>query len=325
MSLPQVESPIKAIIINVLIPLLVTVIGGIIVFQYANKDKKSEAFSYTVSERSRFEFSSRFFTTSSLTIDNMLPQRIVGTKIFVNLDSPFSEYEISHTSNHNLKLRATVTDNNKSLLIEVEEILSQERIEIDFLFVSDRFVNATYQVRSRDQLAKQLETSEVMTRINNDLTRLILIVLASGLLSLLASMLTKRFFRDFVRTSSAMNNTAFALLHQGLISEAKIILQNNITTRGASPYELSNLALCLAMEGEFDKAKSTLDAAIFLADDAGFHNVAFNRALILYISGDKEEARSQLKKYKIRNPRQFSYYYKWSLLLRDAVKELGLT
>lgn len=99
------------------------------------------------------------------------------------------------------------------------------------------------------------------------------------------------------RGNYSLNNTAFRLLHKGLYQEAKKLLENSILQNGGSAYELSNLAVCLALEGKFDLADGYIKTALYKPQ--GRHGLAvslFNKSLVSMIKNqDIQDIRESLE------------------------------
>jgi len=90
-----------------------------------------------------------------------------------------------------------------------------------------------------------------------------------------------------------VNNSAFMLLHSGLIEEATKILENNMTNRGSNSYEMANLGLCKALTGNKETAENYFSAAELYSRTKQIKAlVAFNRAIVSFESEDYQSAKS---------------------------------
>ena len=72
-----------------------------------------------------------------------------------------------------------------------------------------------------------------------------------------------RFIGRIIPVSRSINDTAFVLLHSGLIEEAIHLLSRGIRDAGAEPFMLANYGLALGLNGDTGQSQSVLKAAEF--------------------------------------------------------------
>jgi hypothetical protein len=121
-----------------------------------------------------------------------------------------------------------------------------------------------------------------------------------------------------------VNNTAFVLAHLGESDSARRILETQLERKGVGPYEFSNLALCHALEDNFEKADLFLDAAAFLQGDSKWRNISLNRGLVEYLKGEKISSREHLSHFKAKHEKIFNEYMKFSPLLRRVAEDIKI-
>ncbi|MCR8827625.1 tetratricopeptide repeat protein [Pseudosulfitobacter koreensis] len=109
-----------------------------------------------------------------------------------------------------------------------------------------------------------------------------------------------------------------------MTKDAKTIFTKKVESSGASIYELSNLALCYALEGDKSKASGYLESSIFLCDGQESHIIDLNRALIAYTLDNHESAKESLLKFRENHPKAFARYSKHSILINSAMSDLGI-
>jgi hypothetical protein len=115
--------------------------------------------------------------------------------------------------------------------------------------------------------------------------------------------------------SRSINNSAFMMLHQGLINDASRMLEKELNSRGGTSFELANLGLCKALSGDLDSANKLFSAAELYCSSKHIKAlVAFNRSIVSFEAGDMKNAKQQfeiaidLAKNKIKRYVKYSVY-----------------
>jgi tetratricopeptide (TPR) repeat protein len=125
----------------------------------------------------------------------------------------------------------------------------------------------------------------------------------------------------FAGKADRANNTAFVLLHQGLLDEATKLLKSHIEADGGTPVSLSNYALALGLSGDVKGAEQRLAAAEWwAANNTERSLVEFNRAVLEANNGDYAAAESALKK-ALSLHRSIRRYADFSIWLKEAAKK----
>lgn len=123
--------------------------------------------------------------------------------------------------------------------------------------------------------------------------------------------------------AQTINNTAFAYIHCGIYHEAKQMLAHEINTHGGDAFILSNYALCLSLDEEFDEAEKRLAAAELLA--ASGHEEAvlyFNQTLVSLLQEKISEGLKALNKAFDASPKEVAEYCSRSVIVGDLNKKI---
>ena len=143
--------------------------------------------------------------------------------------------------------------------------------------------------------------------------------------------------RRFVSPVQSVNNTAFVLLHRGLVDDTVKLLERSIEESGGEPYILANYALALGLSGKAQKADAILDAADFLAAENKHAKavVAFSRSILRFSVEQESEGVKWMKVALSLSKKEIIRYLKYSALvakqrglspeLHSLLNEFGLT
>lgn len=112
------------------------------------------------------------------------------------------------------------------------------------------------------------------------------------------------------------NNVAFAMMHKGLLAEAKAVLQAEIYEGGADAFVFANYGGILAAEGDFHSAEKYIEIARTLAiDDHAKAVVLLNEAMLAHALWE-EDRREELIGKATELSREIPDYCSYSVLLR---------
>ena len=199
----------------------------------------------------------------------------------------------------------------------------------------------TVGVKSDSSTGRLADVVELPTQSDNQTTvigRLVLLAFLGQLL--LFPLLIPRIrtlMRRFVSPVQSVNNTAFVLLHRGLVDDTVKLLERSIEESGGEPHILSNYALALGLSGKVQKADAILDAAYFWAAENKHAKavVAFNRAILRFGAEQESEGVKWMKVALSLSRSEIIRYLKYSALvdkqrernpeLHSLLNELGLT
>ena len=138
-----------------------------------------------------------------------------------------------------------------------------------------------------------------------------------------------RAIRRFIPINRDINNTAFVLLHSGLIVEAIDLLSKGIRDAGAEPLMLANYGLALGLNGNKSESQSVLKAAEFWAEKKSHVQavIAFNRSLLAFDRGDEAEGLELIRQAFQISKKEISRYATYSAIvsrLREGSEEFRL-
>jgi tetratricopeptide (TPR) repeat protein len=120
-----------------------------------------------------------------------------------------------------------------------------------------------------------------------------------------------------------INNAAFAYIHCGLHEEAKEMLAQEIKTRGADTFVLSNYALCLALDRNFEEASKTLAAAELMSISDHEKAVLFlNQALAFLLQEELSEGLKALDKAFEASREEIAKYCSHSVVVGDLKEKI---
>ena len=255
----------KAIVLGSVATLVVTVVGGLIVFYTTQEppEEKSEKLTYRIEKQVSFQGENNRVSIGTVrfaNVGNVAANSVVGT-----LETSAEILEFNVSSEPGTKIQTALDQNTISLTLD--HILPGETISITYLLPRESLVDFTLRsdksFGSKGSLTRiELEPRSFLnTLVGNLLPLLILITLA---MSVSVGIFFKKVSREISRGNSK-NNIGFVLLHSGCFEEAKAALKNAILEGEEGAHALANLASCLALSGDFDSARRYLDAAEFLA------------------------------------------------------------
>lgn len=315
----------RDILIGAFASLLVTIIGGVIVF-YATKEpdqNKTEKLSYLIDQTAQFTGGSHNVAFSSLTLTNLGDVAAKNVTVSISFATATLKDLAVNASLGMKELSRERTSN--SLRIVYDNLLPHDKVTINLLLSSAE--KPTVSVRSNATLGEertQLDSGKKSA--NSELNRLVGVAIpVTGILTILLTAILLFFLRsrgafDF----RSRNDTGFLLLHNGLIDEAESTLSLAVSEGQCDVYTLSNLAVCKATRGHFDKAQGLLKAAKF-RERSGHGNavILFNEGLVQLLHGDKSAAIKSLKEAISIAPRSIKNYYRKSVFFDKVRTEPG--
>lgn len=120
----------------------------------------------------------------------------------------------------------------------------------------------------------------------------------------------------------SVNNSAFMMLHQGMVEEAKQLLDTEIARRGGTSFELANLGLCLALSDNRESGDKLFRAAeLYSSANSIKLLVEFNRAISAHQNGENDSAISHFSSAWNISKRGLRRYLRLSKLAQQMVQE----
>lgn len=319
---------IKSIIVNVILPLAITIIGGVILYHYSDTFNKSPRLTYSISLPAHFDFAGEIVTSNTIGINNNLEGKVENVVILIGYQDPINELKVAKDSNNSITYLTEVSDDKMSAAITIPFLRSNETFIFQIFTQSSSALAPKISVTSENHVAKAEEKLLNIGRLEEkEGAGALLVTATSALVALLAAAGLRTGLQrvsSALRGTHSINNTGFVLLHLGIVDEALSIFKKSIEQRGASPYEFSNLALCYALKEDFEKANIYLLASEFLVNTDTHPIIILNQGLTKYLEGDKIQAKEILATYKGKHGRAYKHYIKFSKPLQMAEAELNL-
>lgn len=308
--------------------LVVTTLGGVAVY-YLTKEpeiRSKELLTYSVRSSGVFSGEKERVAFTSISIENHGGKP--ASNVIANITSGSSSIKDLTTSNSDGTLQEKKVTSNKATL-KYAKLLPGETLTIDVLL--DSPVQPRILVRSDESLAVSEATlGASKTEKRQEVNKLAsLLVPTSAIVILLLTPIVFRILRrarKLEKTGGLIgdrNNAAFLLLHSGLSEEAEEVLNAAVRAGRYDSFTFSNLAVANAVNGKTDKASALMVAANYLEVEGHAAGViAFNEALLYFMSGKRPEAIAALRRALALSPKDVKKYCERSVLLssyrRDA-------
>ncbi|MEJ1353135.1 MAG: hypothetical protein RPU39_00400 [Candidatus Sedimenticola sp. (ex Thyasira tokunagai)] len=321
----------KELIIGALVALLITITGGVTVWKFTKEPPKPDPTPYVVYQidaPANFKSESKSLVFNTIRIGNLGDKS--AQEIVLSIEFPknteISDFSISNSSG------SAARENQKELkskenekIIYIKSLMPNESVTVSILtsyFTDDLKVSARYS----DGLAEQGELSKRPTvELANEGPKAKEAAVAALILGLLLPVMFFQLKRLTGGTRS-INNSAFMMLHQGLIEDATKMLESELSSRGATSFELANLGLCKALSGDKESAKKLFAAAELYAPTELFAPlkhikalVAFNRAISSFEEGDLGNAKAQFWTAAKLSKSHLKKYVKYSVYGQSIV------
>jgi hypothetical protein len=295
----------KEIIVGALVTLLVTILGGVLVYYFTKEPeiKHEERLTYTINPGSTFNGGKEKLSLTSIQIRN--DGGIAANKIIFKAAFNHAEIKDFSVQSETGNTPSTQNINQNTLYLAFPSLLPSENVVINVLASTEDTPTVTFRSDKTFGEIKKISISKKQKyiEINNFVGYIIPFL---GIIYPLAAIILLRFpfvrrmvfriLRQFISKPSK-NNFAFLLLHQGIIDDATNILKSSLATGHDGAYCLSNLALCKALKRDFSYAEKLIKAAyVYSYSEREAGVVTFNEALILLLKGKKDEFYSKLEK-----------------------------
>ncbi len=319
----------KEILIGAAISLIVTVLGGLLVyyFTYYKSEPKSEILSYQIDKQVSFVGSDKQVSIGSLKFANIgaEPAKNVSA-IFHISNSSILEFKV--TSESEAEISKELSKDKKSLSLSIKHLLPDEIISVTYLLSKESPVE--FQLRSEKSIGKAgffLKTDKSRNSLLNDFIGNLVPLLILFVIPLL--FIIRKLLRASNTLGNCKNNVGFVLLHKKSIDDALSILTKSVNEGKDGAYSLANYASALALTGDLEKAERYIEAAKFLARNKYEKAVCeFNNAIIEHELGNKEKSIDclreslSLSKKEINNYLEHSHIFKKMLTENNDLRDL---
>jgi hypothetical protein len=212
----------KEILVGAAVTLVVTVIGGLLVYKATQTPIKDEVLLYELDKQVAFEGVSNKVSIGSVKIANMGGQAAKDVMAILKvINSNF--IEVKSTSSNSGETTAKISADKKSVTISMKTLLPSEIISTTFLLSKETKVDV--QLRSDKSIGKAGQIYKVESTQKNKINKFIgdfvpLLILAAALPLFLILM----YLRKWGSRQSCKNNNGFVLLHTGMYKEGGEIL-----------------------------------------------------------------------------------------------------
>lgn len=319
----------RDLIIGFISALLVTVFGGALVYYLTKeppKEKALEKLIYSTEQTATFNAKKMKFVLFTVRLGNIgnLPARNVDVAIEFQRNTEIIDKSVSLSSGPVGKHQITQEDSS-SLSIRFPCLTPSEKATISFMIDKVPSKQPIIGVKSENSVGtkgsfkepQKIDKKDRLNRVISDLIPMILVVALAMVFYLrkLAKRTVMRYGRD-------LNNTAFLLLHQGLLKESRALMEKDISEHGAHSHLLSNYALSLALDGDFKYLENRLRAAEFIASSKHDRAVVkFNRGLIAIIQEDLNKGIAFITEAVQLSPKEIIKYCKYSNIVSGLAKK----
>lgn len=318
----------KELIIGALVTLLVTIVGGVIVWKFTREPPTPDPapfIAYQIDTPAKFTSESKSVVFNTVRIGNLGDE--VAREIVLSVEFPdgteINDFAIVNSSGaaaRNNQSEMSSDDGEK--IVKVDSLMPDEVITLSILTNSYEG-SPKVTVRYPGGLAEQgpLVKGTAVDRAGDEpeAKKAALSALILGLLLPIMLYRLKRILNE----SRSINNSAFMILHQGLVEEATKMLENELNSRGATSFELANLGLCKALSSDFDTAEKLYSAAELYSSSKHIKAlVAFNRAISSFEANELTMAKEQFEIASSLYKRRIKEYVKYSVYGQSLVESI---
>lgn len=312
----------REIIIGAIVTLLITVIGGLVVWEFTKKPPSPEPKSSIVIE---YDTPAIFESDSKRLLFNTIRVGNVGDKtahdIFLAIEFP-NNIEILD-STVSISSGGSAYNNQKELpskkhekLLSIKSLMPDEVVTISILVNGSSKDKAEISARYNEGIGKHGSLTKRPDIFIDpfDETRATKAAISALTLGALLVVMTFR-LKNMMGGKRSVNNSAFMMLHQGMVKESTKLLEGEIARKGGTSYELANLGLCKSLSGDIEGGENLFKVAELYSSSKSIKTlVAFNRAIAFYKNGQTDEATKLLElaikesKFSVEKYLKFSKY-----------------
>lgn len=314
----------KDVVTGAAITLLVTILGGIVVYYLTKEEKieKNEDLKYKIESPVSFEGSGSKLSISNIILENIGAKKAENVKIEIHSASKnISEAKASSSLGGTINsAQAKIVDGTVNFSIPT--LLPEERISISLLLNTASLSKPDVTIRSDSSVAKLSTPNKLESKkeTNEFLPKLLVILITVFLpMAVILILKLKKYSPNRV---DSLNNFAFVLLHQGDVAKAKNLLESAINKGEGGSHVLANYALCLAASGDSTQANKYISASEFYASsDHDKSIVLFNKAIISLTQGNEEKFINELKEAVKKSKNEIFSYLNYSEFTKEIIKK----
>jgi hypothetical protein len=308
----------RDLLIGAALTLIVTVIGGVIVYVITRETPRQPDLYYRAGASATFGGNTTTLSFASVEFGNNGKAVAEGVRLFARTKSgqPIRDKRIEAAPALVTDIRDRSTEN--SLDLTIPRLLPGESVRVAVLIGGpEGLKNLT--VRSTTAIGQPIINNDDDDKSKFGLVLLVILALLSiqSLLIVFRKRLLIKIGLKVPASDDDRNNAAFVLLHTGLDEKAGQILDNILSSGTPGPYSLANSALVDALAGHNETADSAMDAALWWADTHHKDKhatavVLFTRAIIKLHRGDNEGGKADLRSALDLSGEQIASYCRMS-------------
>lgn len=311
----------RDVAIGALVTLIVSIIGGVIVWALTKADPIAEKLQYNIENAATFTADRTKISFITVKLSNTGTKAARDVKLAINFSSDVEirEKQISVSSGPAANYSASGVE-NKTVEVTLPSLAINESLTVSLLIAGSGEVRPNVSARSADTLA----TAQTQPEPNvSPSLKLIFIVYGTGMFAMLSALGGLRFFfrkkRQIFESTYGLNNAAFVLMQLGFIEDAERLLQKSIDTGRANSIILANFAAAKGLSGDDDSAQKLFSAAEWWNPDRDALSVIhYNKAVIAAKNNDIATATDQLTKALLLRKKETKGYCRINVFIKSA-------
>ena len=316
----------REILIGALATLVVTIIGGIIVYYVTTqkREERAERLVYSVAPPVRFESSAAPFSIHSVTLGNQgnAPASAVECTVSFESGVKIQDYQLSSSAGESLSDTRITRDGDSTLRVNSPTLLPNESVKLSILVPKPDIKPPRVTLRSATMLGIEANTVGPEEKAKKEKLAGLSKAIAGVALAvqvILGFFLGRKMISLLQDRPRSVNNVTFMYLHKGITDEAGEMLKWDIRKRGATGYELANYGLYLALKGRTEDAEKHFAAAEFYSSSNSVRGlVSMNRALMNIARGKMDDAIQAFQRAITLSPKRMREYASYSDLISEA-------
>ncbi len=240
-----------------------------------------------------------------------------ANNVIVNINfKTTSIIEYSITNIENVLIDSKQSDSEK-IILNIKSIIPSEELIINIL--KSNSIQPKIFIKSEKSLATEDKSKDSESNFSKYLEKSLEIFLSIFVFCVLFYFISQK--RTPLEKQSA-NNSAFIMLHTGLLNEATGTLITAIQGGDHSAYAFSNIATCYALKNDLERSDSFLNGASFTLNNSHEKSILkFNYGIIEAIKGNKENSIRLLKESTKIPMSSTKKYIKISSIIKNLFTE----
>ncbi len=318
----------REILIGALISMAITIAGGVTVWQLTREPPKPPAKAdiiFQADTPAKFKSKSKDLAFYTVRVGNVGEKaaKEVYVSIIFNKKSVITDSAVTISSGAAAhKNQTEIASDSNEKLVRITSLMPGEIITTSLLVKDSSAVQPVVSARHADGIGRENRLVGGKSTIDVDPeSRAEKAALAALLLGILIPVMIFR-LRKKMGGLRSVNNSAFMILNQGMVEEAKRMLETEIASRGGTAFELANLGLCLALSDNREGGEKLFRAAeLYSSANSIKLLVEFSRAIAAHKNGENDSATSHFSNAWNESKRGVRRYLKFSELAQRMVQE----